>query len=336
MKVSKKLAASVVSALVMAELAGCGAPASGSASSASPSASPTKVVIDQAFQSLLYLPLYIAIDKGFFQKEGLAVEKVTAGSGSNAVSAVIGGSAQFSLQDPMIAVLANLKGASVKPIAAVINGVPMWVVGKSAAQGPSALAGQTIAAAIPPSTGTYLVERLLKEKNIPAHLLFVKLGTELAPILAGQATAEVESEPQIQQALDDGLHMEYSFAQKYAGDYAFSSIDTSASFIQSHPGAVQKFVDGLQAAEKYMQAHPKGTLKVAEQEFSSLSPSEVDKAVQFMLHSGVWATNVMITPSAYAHAISLQEFLGNIKPGSAPYAQEVDPTFAQKAVAAHS
>ena len=56
-----------------------------------------KVTLSQAFQSMLYLPLYVAIDGGFFTKQGLDVTKQTAGSPSAALSAVLSGSAEFSL-----------------------------------------------------------------------------------------------------------------------------------------------------------------------------------------------------------------------------------------------
>ena len=82
-------------------------------------AAPEKVVVYQAFQSIQYLPLYVAIDKGLFAQNGLDVQKVTAGSGAQGVAAVIGGHADFSLQDPMTAVLANLKGATLVNVANV-------------------------------------------------------------------------------------------------------------------------------------------------------------------------------------------------------------------------
>ena len=34
-----------------------------------------KVVLSQAFQSMLYLPLYVAIDEGFFTQQGLDLTK---------------------------------------------------------------------------------------------------------------------------------------------------------------------------------------------------------------------------------------------------------------------
>src|ERR1700684_150677 len=70
---------------------------------------PTKVTVFQGIETLLYLPFYVAINKGFFTKHKLDVNKVTAGSSANAVAAVISGSATFSIQDPMTAGLARQK-----------------------------------------------------------------------------------------------------------------------------------------------------------------------------------------------------------------------------------
>ena len=53
------------------------------------SAQNKKVVLSQAFQSMLYLPLYVAINEGFFTQQGLDLTKETAGSPTVALSAVI-------------------------------------------------------------------------------------------------------------------------------------------------------------------------------------------------------------------------------------------------------
>ena len=86
-----------------------------------------KVVISQAFQSMLYLPLYVAMDEGFFAKEGLDVTKETAGAPSVALSAVISKSAQFSIHGPEWTAIAASKGAPVNIIANVVNGAAVWI-----------------------------------------------------------------------------------------------------------------------------------------------------------------------------------------------------------------
>ncbi|WP_028962464.1 ABC transporter substrate-binding protein [Sulfobacillus thermosulfidooxidans] len=310
-------------------LTGCGA--SSAAPNTSSSTSTTKsIVVAQAFQSLLYLPLYVGIDKGFFAQHGLNVTKVTSNSGSNAVASVISGSAQFSLQDPMIAMLSDIKGAQIIPIAAVVNGVPVWIVGKSG-HTLNSIAGQTVATAIPPSTSTYLLERALKQNHLTAHLDFVQLGTEAAPVLAGKAQYAAVYEPTVEDAVAQGLKIVYSFAHQYEGNYAFSSIDANSTFLHNHPQTVQAFVDGLEESLQYIAHHPHGTIQVALKEFPSLPPSVVKAGVARMIRDKVYATSPVISSTAFQNALSLQEFLGNIHPGQVSYTTDVNTTFAVKA-----
>src|SRR3981189_4015264 len=70
-----------------------------------------KVTLSQAFQSMLYLPLECAIDEGFFTAQGLDLTKETAGAPTVALSAVISGSAQFSIHGPEWTAIAPSKGA---------------------------------------------------------------------------------------------------------------------------------------------------------------------------------------------------------------------------------
>src|ERR1700684_4577328 len=72
-----------------------------------------KAVVSQAFQSILYLPLYVAIDEGFFTQQGLDLTKETAGAPSVALSAVISGRAEFSIHGPEWTASAGSNGAPV-------------------------------------------------------------------------------------------------------------------------------------------------------------------------------------------------------------------------------
>lgn len=293
-------------------------------------AAPQKVVIYQAFQSLLYLPLYVGIDTGQFAKQGLDVQKVTAGSGAAGVGAVIGGHATFSLQDPMIAVLANLKGATLTNVALVVNGAPVWIAvpASSPIHKFADLEGKTIATAIPPSTGTYLLQRLLKREKMHATLDTVQIGTELAPVAAGRDQAATLFEPQLDEAVAAGDRIIYAFTRNYPGGYAFSTIDTLRATVALHPALVRKFVAGLAAAEALMHRSPQLAATIAEREFPGLPKPVVKAAVARMVALDVYPASPAISPKAFANALSLQEYIGNIKPGAVTYASAVDDRFA--------
>jgi NitT/TauT family transport system substrate-binding protein len=292
------------------------------------------VTVFQAFQSIQYLPLYVAIDQGIFQKNGLNVQKVTAGSGASAVAAVIGGHADFSLQDPMTAVLADKKGASVISVAMVVNGVPVWIIASphSSVKTLPDLSGKAVSTAMAPSTSTYLLERLLKQKNMASTSVdMVQIGTELAPVSADRAAAAALYEPQVDEGISAGYKIVYSFASHYPGGYAFSVMDTLASTIKNKPQMVQAYVTALNQAEALIYQSPATAQAVAEKEFPSLPKAVIDNAVNRLIAQHVYPTSADISPTAFQNALTLQEYVGNVKSGSVTYSKSVDDMFAKAA-----
>jgi NitT/TauT family transport system substrate-binding protein len=297
-------------------------------------APPEKVVVYQAFQSIQYLPLYVAIDKGIFAKHGLDVQKVTAANGAAGVAAVIGGHADFSLQDPMTAILANLKGATLVNVANVVAGVPVWVIapGDSPLKSASDLAGKNVATALPPTTSTYLLQRLIKQQNIgDVKLNTVQIGTELSPVTAGRSDAAALYEPQADEGLASGYKILYAFPKAYPGGYAFSTLDTLTSTVKEKPQMVAAFVKAIGEAEALIQSSPETAKAVAETEFPTLSKAVVDNAVARLIAQKIYAPTPEISEQAFRNALDLQEYIGNIKPGSVTYASAVDNSFAKAA-----
>jgi NitT/TauT family transport system substrate-binding protein len=292
------------------------------------------VTVFQAFQSIQYLPLYVASDEGIFKKNGLNVQKVTAGSGASAVAAVIGGHADFSLQDPMTAVLADKKGASVISVAMVVNGVPVWIIASpnSSVKTLSDLSGKAVSAALAPSTSTYLLERLLKQKSMSSTSVdMVQIGTELAPVAADRAAAAALYEPQVDEGISAGYKVVYSFATQYPGGYAFSVMDTLASTIKDKPKMVQDYVTSMNEAEALIYQSPSTARAVAEKEFPTLPKSVVDNAVNRLIAQHVYPTSADISRASFQNALALQVFVGNVKPGTVSYVKSVDDSFAKAA-----
>jgi len=248
------------------------------------------------------------------------------------VASVIQGSGTFSLQDPMTAVLPNLKGAKLHNVAEVVNGVPVWIIVKKDAPIKSIadLAGKTISTAIPPSTSTYLLRDILSKQHVQATEQDVLIGTEIAPLLAGKVDAAAVYEPFVEQALAQGCRVLYEFAKAVPGGYAFSTITAADTTIQTKPHVVQAFVDGLDEAIRYMHTDPAGATDVAVAEFPQLAPEIVRASVKRMYQDNVYPKSATIEQTAFANALALQVAIGNIKPDTVTYAAAIDPQFAKK------
>jgi NitT/TauT family transport system substrate-binding protein len=292
-----------------------------------------KAVISQAFQSLLYLPLYVAIDEGLFAKQGLDVTKETAGAPPVALNAVISGSAQFSLHGPEWTAIAASKGGEVQIIANVVNGAAVWIAAAPDFdfKDVNSFKGQTIVTGTMPTTSTSLFFKLLKEKGIDPEkdikTVQVPIGSEIGAFVAGQGKVAVMYEPGLDQAVLKGMKVIFSFPKEY-GPYAFSAISTKKDV---DPDIAQRFVNGLQAAITLIKNDPAKAVEIAKKEFPQLDPAVVEAATKRMIADKVYPDSVDITPEALKVGLNTQIYLGNLK-AQPDYKSFVAHNFIEKAL----
>lgn len=300
------------------------------------SAENKKVTLSQAFQSMLYLPLYVAIDEGFFTAQGLDLTKETAGAPTVALSAVISGSAQFSIHGPEWTAIAASKGAPVDIIANVVNGAAVWIATSPDFKfdGIKSVKGQKVVTGLMPTTSTSLFIKLLKENGMDAktdvEMIQVAIGTEPGPFLAKQADIAVMYEPGLDQVVAKGMKVALGFPKSY-GAYAFSTV-TARNDVD--PDAAQRVVNGMEMAMRFMAANEAKTVEIAKKEFPNLGPAVVEAAVKRMLADGVYPTSVDISPEALKVSMDTQIALGNLRSqpdyGSFVVKKFIDPALAMK------
>src|SRR5215469_16278956 len=255
-----------------------------------------KVTLSQAFQSMLYLPLYVAIDEGFFTQQGLDLTKETAGAPTVALSAVISGSAQFDI------------------IANVVNGAAVWIATAPDFKfdGIKDIKGQKVVTGLMPTTSTSLFIKLLKENGMDAktdvEMIQVAIGTEPGPFVAKQANVAVMYEPGLDQAIAKGMKVVFGFPKSY-GAYAFSAV-TARNDVD--PDTAQRVVNGMEMAMRFMAKNEAKTVEIAKKEFPTLDPVVVEAAVKRMLADGVYPPSVDITPEALKVSMDTQIALGNL------------------------
>jgi NitT/TauT family transport system substrate-binding protein len=273
-----------------------------------------KVIVSQAFQSMLYLPLYVAINEGFFTQQGLDLTKETAGAPSVALSAVISGSAQFSIHGPEWTAIAASKGAPVDIIANVVNGAAVWIAASPDFKfsGIKDIKGQKVVTGLMPTTSTSLFIKLLKENGMDAktdvEMLQVAIGSEPGPFVAKQADIAVMYEPGLDQVVAKGMKVVYGFPKSY-GPYAFSAVTARKDV---DPDTAQRVVNAMEMAMRFMAKNDARTVEIARKEFPTLDPAVVESAVKRMLADGVYPPSVDITADALKVSMDTQIALGNL------------------------
>jgi len=277
------------------------------------------VLVAEAFHSLLYLPLYVGKSEGLFEENNINITNIrSAGTGPTALASVLSGEAQFSVHGPEHVGFAKEKGGDAKAVSAVANSAPVWVLASEDVKydSPADLKGKKIIVGLAPGTSNTLLKRLLQDNDLEigkdVTVTEVQNGSELGPVLAGEADIAVAYQPQVEQGLAQGLKLVHDFTEDYP-EYAFSTANTSQKIIEENPDLVKRFVKAMNESLELMHSNPEIAKEVAKKEFPELEATVVEDAVQRMIESNVYREDVEVTEEAFQTAIDMQKFVGNIE-----------------------
>jgi NitT/TauT family transport system substrate-binding protein len=299
------------------------------------SSQPEKITIAQYGHVFLYMPIYVAVDKGFFKEQGLDVKLVSTGGDEKTFTAIATGNAQFGVSDPVFVAIARQRGQGGKVVAGIVRRIPLLVVTfnnkiKTIRQ-PSDFSGYRIAALPAPSTTYAVITKILQNNGHPVNAKIIQgaFGTLSAMLKANQADMSMEIEPNASTLVQQGARIIYSTAA-YFGDTAFTGMTVSDAYYSQHPQEIQAAVNAVTKAMKYIHQDFGGALTIAKQEFPEVPESVLKVALKRLIDDGTTPESPVLSQKAWDNAVALRKDIGDLQ-GSGSYEQNVDMKFAQKA-----
>jgi NitT/TauT family transport system substrate-binding protein len=296
----------------------------------------TPVVVNEAFEHLLYVGLYVAKDKALFERQGLDVKIETGGGDAQAFSALTSGSAQFAQGDPAFIAIAAEKGWDGRVVAMAVDRAAIWGVTFDKAikpfTDPKGFKGKTVATYPNPNTA-YVIQKQLDERaglviGKETRILEVPFGTELSTLKNKQADIAQTIEPNVSQVQLQGGVVAFSYPDAY-GPLAFTGVMTSKKLIDGNPQLVQKFVTAYEQALQYIQTDFAGTLAVAEKRLPNLPPDVVRAALKRLIDSGCIPKHAAVDENSWQKLLRIRVDVGDLK--SMPQKALFDNSFADHA-----
>ena len=287
--------------------------------SGQPSTSLKKVVINEAVRTLLYLPLYHAIEKNYFRDEGIQVDIVTGGTATNSFAAMLSGEADFSQADPMYVPISREKGGKTKIVAQVVGRIALWGLTMSPDthdMSAASLRDKKISTQPRPMTAyTYTVMTvrdagLTPEKDV--EIIQSQPGTEIIPLLNNQADFAVTLEPSTSIAVSKGAHVVLSYPKLY-GDQVFTGLMTREEYIKENYDTVIKVVRAYQKSLTDLHTNPESAIESAKKYFPQLDGTIVASAVRRMVDDQVFPLSVLISNESWDKAIAVRMAAGDLK-----------------------
>ena len=188
--------------------------------------------------------LYVARDRGYYQKEGLDVDLILM-RGGVANQALIGGNVEFTTV-PTAGLQAALQGAPLKVVLSTFHKPMFWLFSRPDIRNVKELSGKKIAVSSLGAAGDSALRELLKRNGIDenrdaAILAIGTTATRLGALSTGVVDAAMITFPQNITAAESGFRELVSFI---ASDIIQlqGAIVTRDALLSSDPGMVEKFL----------------------------------------------------------------------------------------------
>jgi ABC-type nitrate/sulfonate/bicarbonate transport system substrate-binding protein len=261
---------------------------------AAPAAAQTKLTI-VTFAGATNLPIWVAIDKGFFAKEGLDVtQEITRGSVA-ATEGLMSGKYQFgsSALDNIIANAEGIGDTKIEDfdlvgIAGVHSGMNK-VVTRPEIKTYADIKGKTIATdALTSGYGLVLI-RILAMKGLKLNQDYtaVPVGSgpnRLAAMKDGKAVAAALSAPEDLEAKKLGFNI-LDDTTELIGAYQGSAIVVRRAYAKTHQAQVLAFLRAIVAATDYVFADKAGAIAELKQHVKGMSDDELASIYTSMVAS---------------------------------------------------
>lgn len=316
-----------------------GSLALGGVARASPARADAKqMLIAEPQHTIGYLPLYVAIQNGYFGKDYAVSVETLPSSGSAHTDAVLGGKAWGFIGGPEHNAFADVKGANLRAICNIVNrGNVYFVARKGLTVGKDLhafLKGKTLVTngygSTPNSITRYVA---LQNKLDPAKdINLQEVIVTAVPVIMSQGKADVAiiTEPMLSKGIQDGI-WEQPFLNVPAslGAYAYSTINVTLNTITSDPAGTKAFVMGMIKGMAFIRDNHDGALAAASKEFPDVARAIMKASLQRAYDDKLWEWSGQISTGAVKTAEAVVKEAGLLKE-DVPYAEIVDLRYVPK------
>lgn len=307
---------------IVAFTAACGNSSdAGSPKASGTNAKTTKVVIAEPVHNYLFMPLYAAVDKGYFKNQGLDVSILTA-SGGNHVNAVLTGEAWGFIGGLDSIAVADQRGGGLQAVVNINDQHFNALAAQSKVNVGSdifaAMKGKTIVTGRVGGTPDTLLKVLLDEHGLSpkSDVKIVNVQddpTSLAVIKQRDADFIFEGTSYILQGVNQGFLQKPTFdASAAIGPMAYTVIGAKKLNIDKDPDLTQRVVTALAQGVEYLKDNPERAEELAAKEFADKPPAERKSVIDALYAAQLW-TDPMISEDAFEKNMEFARRAGTLK-----------------------
>lgn len=296
-----------------------------------------KVTLNEVAHSIFYAPMYVAIEEGYFEEEGIDLTLVCGFGADKTMTAVISGEADIGFMGSEASIYTYAEGATdyVVNFAQLTQRAGNFLVARE--EMPDFtwedLKGHLVLGGRKGGMPEMVFEYILKENGIDPETDLeinqnIDFGSTAAAFSEGQGDFTVEFEPGATTLESEGKGYVVASLGEDSGYVPYTAFSAKQSYIDENPEVIQGFTNALQKGMDYVQAHtPEEIAEIIEPQFPETDLETITTTVTRYYDQDTWKSNLIFEESSFDLLQDILESAGELEE-RVPYEALVTTEFA--------
>lgn len=333
-KNSKKLLSFVLCCiLALSLLAGCGSKTEENTMPETPDETTTQtmpggdtltpVVLNEVAHSIFYAPMYVAIENGYFEEQGIDLELVTGFGADKTMTALLSGEADIGFMGPETTVYAINEGASdvVLNFAQLTQRAGNFLVAREEMSDFSweDIKGSDVLGGRDGGMPEMVFEYVLKQKGIDPNTDLtidksIDFGSTAAAFSGGKADYTVEFEPSATALEKEGAGYVIASIGVESGYVPYTAFSAKSSYLEEHPDVIRGFITALKQGMAYVETHtPEEVAAVIAPQFPDTDIDTLATIIDRYGSQDSWKTDLVFEEAGYNLLLDILEDAGQLE-----------------------
>ena len=299
-----------------------------------------EVTLNEVAHSIFYAPMYVAIEEGYFEEEGIDLTLVCGFGADKTMTAVISGEADIGFMGSEASIYTYAEGATdyVVNFAQLTQRAGNFLVARE--EMPDFtwedLKGHLVLGGRKGGMPEMVFEYILKENGIDPETDLeinqnIDFGSTAAAFSEGQGEFTVEFEPGATTLESEGKGYVVASLGEDSGYVPYTAFSAKQSYIDENPDVIQGFTNALQKGMDYVQAHtPEEIAKIIEPQFPETDLETITTIVTRYYDQDTWKSDLIFEESSFDLLQDILESAGELEE-RVPYEDLVTTEFADTA-----
>ncbi|MCH5351599.1 MAG: ABC transporter substrate-binding protein [Clostridiales bacterium] len=302
----------------------------------------TKVRLSEVTHSIFYAPLYIAINKGYFEEENIKIELSNGGGADKVMTSVISGSADIGLMGPEATIYCHVEGQRDYPIifGQLTQRDGSFLVGRkeepnfdwSSLEGKHILAGR--AGGVPAMTLQYVLNTNGVSTDNP-DLFDTKVAFD-AMVGTFDTDHSIDYttmfEPTASEFVREGKGYIVASVGEASGNVPYTAFSAQKSYLTKNADTAKRFLRAVLKGYKFMTENtPEVVAKALAPSFVGTSETSIADSVKSYLGIEAWAPTPVMSRESFDKLQDIMENAGTLS-SRADYSLAVDNKIAKELV----